>query len=46
MTSQDSKLKSYLAEHPRMIGALFTLSVLIGQAGTVVATKASATRGP
>ncbi|WP_449271530.1 DUF7503 family protein [Halopiger djelfimassiliensis] len=36
MSAKDS-MKDYLAQHPRMIGVLFTLFVLLSQAGTVVA---------
>ncbi|WP_279387169.1 DUF7503 family protein [Natrarchaeobius oligotrophus] len=36
MSDKDT-MKDYLAKHPRMIGVLFTLFVLLSQAGTVVA---------
>ncbi|SFS68508.1 DUF7503 family protein [Halostagnicola kamekurae] len=29
--------KDFLASHPRLLGALFTLVMLLGQAGTVAA---------
>lgn len=45
MSSTDS-LKAYLADHPRMIGALFTILMLLSQAGTVAAGGATATPGP
>ena len=32
-----SELKSFLAENPRMMGALFTLVLLLSQAGNAVA---------
>lgn len=35
--SDNTSMKAYLAEHPRMIGALFTLFVLLSQAGTAAA---------
>jgi hypothetical protein len=41
----DSTLRSYLAENPRMIGVLFTLTVLLSQAGNVAAGGGSFT-GP
>ncbi|WP_275039988.1 DUF7503 family protein [Natrialba hulunbeirensis] len=40
MSVTDS-MKDYLAQHPRMIGALFTLCILLSQAGTVVAGTSS-----
>ncbi|SER82693.1 DUF7503 family protein [Natrinema salaciae] len=40
MSAKDS-MKDYLAQHPRMIGAMFTLFVLLSQAGTVVAGTSS-----
>ncbi|WP_281282384.1 DUF7503 family protein [Salinadaptatus halalkaliphilus] len=36
MSAKDS-MEDYLAQNPRMIGALFTLLLLLSQAGTVVA---------
>ena len=45
MTSTDS-LKAYLADHPRMIGALFAIMMLLSQAGTVAAGGAQAQPGP
>lgn len=36
MSAKDD-MKSYLAENPRMVGALFTLLLLLSQAGTVAA---------
>jgi hypothetical protein len=35
----DSTMASYLAEHPRLMGVLFTLLVLLTQAGNVVASQ-------
>ena len=34
----DSRMASFLKDHPRFIGVLFTLAVLLTQAGTVVAS--------
>ncbi|ELY67449.1 MULTISPECIES: DUF7503 family protein [Natrinema] len=39
--SASDRMKDYLAQHPRMIGALFTLFVLLSQAGSVVAGSSS-----
>ena len=33
----DGSLASYLAEHPRLIGALFTMVLLLSQAGSAAA---------
>jgi hypothetical protein len=42
----ESDLKSYLAEHPRMIGALFTMTLLLSQAGNAAAGAVGGTAGP
>ena len=34
-------LASYLSDHPRMMGALFTAVLLLSQAGSAVATSGS-----
>ena len=39
--SDSNSMSEYLANHPRMIGALFTLFVLLSQAGTVAAGSTS-----
>ncbi len=39
--SAKNGMKDYLAKHPRMIGALFTLFVLLSQAGSVAAGSMS-----
>lgn len=39
--SDSTSMSEYLAEHPRMIGALFTLFVLLSQSGTAAAGAAS-----
>lgn len=42
-----SELKSFLAENPRMMGALFTLVLLLTQAGNAMATSvAISSSGP
>jgi hypothetical protein len=41
-----SGLASYLKEHPRMMGVLFTMVLLLSQAGTVVAGNNGAVSGP
>ena len=33
----DNKVAAYLAEHPKMTGVLFTMMLLLSQAGTVAA---------
>lgn len=45
MSTKDS-MTDYLASHPRMIGALFTLMLLLGQSGTALAGNGSSTVGP
>ena len=37
----DSALQAFLAEHPRMIGVLFTLVLLLTQIGAVAAESQS-----
>lgn len=39
-------LSDYLANHPKMIGVLFTLALLLAQAGTVAAGAGGAVAGP
>ena len=47
MEESDGRLKAYLAQHPRMMGALFTLMLLLSQVGTAVAsTSGGTTPGP
>ena len=41
----DNKIAAYLAEHPKMTGVLFTMMLLLSQAGSVAAAGA-ATGGP
>ena len=40
--SDDSKAVAWLAEHPKMTGVLFTMMLLLSQAGTVVASGSDA----
>lgn len=44
--SDDNTIQAYLAKHPRLIGILFTLVLLLSQAGTVAAANSSVTTGP
>ncbi|WP_255167575.1 DUF7503 family protein [Natrononativus amylolyticus] len=37
MSDRNTSLRSYLAEHPRLMGVLFTICLLLSQAGTVAA---------
>ena len=41
----DSKTAEFLKEHPRMLGVLFALTVLMTQIGSVAATN-TGTAGP
>jgi hypothetical protein len=42
----DSKIGSYLKNHPRMIGALFMMMVLLTQAGNAAAANGTTIAGP
>ena len=42
----ESDLRTYLAENPRMIGVLFTLFVLLSQAGNAAASWGGSFSGP
>ncbi|WP_458206766.1 DUF7503 family protein [Haladaptatus sp. NG-SE-30] len=42
----ENTAQAYLAENPRMIGVLFTICVLLMQAGNVAAAASSTTNGP
>ena len=42
----DSDMASFLAEHPRLMGVLFTLFVLLTQVGSVAAGGAHTISGP
>lgn len=39
-------VKDFLAEHPRMMGVLFTLVLLLSQVGNVAAQAGGTTIGP
>ena len=45
MSETDNAAAAWLAEHPRMTGVLFTMMLLLSQAGTVVA-DGNAAAGP
>jgi len=45
-TTTRDKMADYLEAHPRMMGALFTICVLLMQAGNVMANGASTNAGP
>ncbi|WP_193588483.1 DUF7503 family protein [Halalkaliarchaeum desulfuricum] len=43
----ETGISEYLAQHPKMIGVLFTITLLLTQAGSVVANGGGmATPGP
>ena len=42
----DSDMASFLAEHPRLMGVLFTLFVLLTQMGSAAAAGATTISGP
>ena len=46
MSETDGSIKAWLAEHPKMTGALFTMMLLLQTAGTAAATNCSGTAGP
>lgn len=46
MTDSDSTMASYLKEHPRLMGVLFTLLVLMTQVGNVAAANGISLSGP
>ena len=46
MTENTSELTEYLKNHPRMMGALFTLLLLLSQAGSAIAGNSHAISGP
>lgn len=45
MSDTDNRLTEFLREHPRMIGVLFTIVMLISQSGAVAAAGQT-TPGP
>ena len=42
----ETDLKAYLESNPRMIGVLFTMILLLTQAGNVAAANCGVLRGP
>lgn len=45
-TMPRNRVRDYLAEHPRMMGVLFTLALLAAQAAPVAANLAAKQNGP
>lgn len=41
-----TRMQDYLAENPRMMGVLFTICLLLMQAGNTAANAASSNAGP
>ncbi|MFW5934318.1 MAG: DUF7503 family protein [Halolamina sp.] len=46
MESNSSSMAAYLAEHPKMVGVLFTILVVLSQASGIVAAGQGTTVGP
>ena len=46
MSEESSKMVSYLRQNPRMMGVLFTLTLLLSQAGSVAAGNTGYIYGP
>jgi len=46
MSQPESEVKAFLAEHPKMIGVLFTTLLLLTQAGAAAGSAADITLGP
>ena len=46
MASDSSSMAAYLAEHPKMVGVLFTMMVLLSQGAAPVAAGGGSTVGP
>ena len=46
VTMQQDKIAEYLRENPRAMGVLFSVCLLLMQAGNVVANAATSNRGP
>jgi hypothetical protein len=42
----ESTVSEFLRDHPRFMGALFTLLLLLSQAGTTIAKQTSTVAGP
>ena len=45
-TTMQTRMATFLESHPRMMGALFTMCLLLMQAGNVAANGASTNAGP
>lgn len=45
-TAEGNRFAEWLADHPRFMGALFVMLVLLSQAGTAVAGNNSGIAGP
>jgi hypothetical protein len=45
-TESESAIAQYFAKHPRMLGGLFTVLLLLTQVGTVAAGTSATTAGP
>lgn len=45
-TDSESSFAQYFAEHPRMLGALFTILLLLTQVGNAAAGEAATVSGP
>ncbi len=46
MSEESNTMVSYLRQNPRMMGVLFTLTLLLSQAGSVAAGNTSIIYGP
>ena len=46
MNDDNTTLRTHLAENPKTMGALFTLVLLLSQAGNAAASVVTATSGP
>jgi len=46
MSDTDSKFATFLREHPKLLGALFGLTVLLSQSGSAIASGGTTISGP
>lgn len=46
MSENDTSVKALFADHPKLTGVLFTMLLLLTQAGSVAAGNAGCTAGP
>ncbi|WP_169794666.1 DUF7503 family protein [Haloprofundus marisrubri] len=46
MSQNDSAMADYLANNPRMVGVVFTMMLLLTQAGNAAAAAAGTVAGP